>query len=120
MPITTIWPDVLPVEPDPVEPVPVELEPVPASPVPAFPLPEPVPVTCWPTVRLTEATVPAMVEVSEASFRLVCAVESEDSADVTEASSESIWLVEALAASSLDEAVLGRGQLGLRRVDILR
>ena len=47
------------------------------------------PVTCWPVVRSTEATVPEMVEVREASLRLVCAVDSEDSADVTDASSES-------------------------------
>ena len=39
---------------------------------------------------------PEIVEVSEASFRLVCAVESDDSAEVTEAWSESIWLVDAL------------------------
>ena len=63
--------------------------------------PEPVPVTCWPTVRSTEATVPAMVEVSDASLRFVCAVESDDSADVTDDSSESIWLVDALESSSL-------------------
>ncbi len=43
-----------------------------------------------------------MVEVSEASFRLVCAVETEDSAEVTEAWSLSIWLVEAPDASSLE------------------
>ena len=72
-----------------------------AAPEPVLPLPEPVPVTCWPTVRLTDATVPAMVDVSEASSRLVCAVESDDSAEVTEAWSESIWLVEAPEASSL-------------------
>ena len=45
---------------------------------------------------------PEMVEVSEASLRLVCAVESEDSAEVTDASSVSIWLVAAPSASSLD------------------
>ena len=67
------------------------LEPVPALP----PEPDPVPVTCWPTVRSTEATVPAIVEVSDASFRFVCAVDSDDSAEVTDAWSESIVLVEA-------------------------
>ncbi len=61
----------------------------------------PEPVTCWPLVRFTEATVPAMVEVSEASLRLVWAVESEDSAEVIDASSVSIWLAAAPAASSL-------------------
>ena len=48
-------------------------------------LPEPVPVTCWPTVRFTEATVPEMVEVSDASFRAVWAFDSDDSAEVTAA-----------------------------------
>jgi hypothetical protein len=48
-----------------------------------------VPVTCCPTVRSTEATVPAIVEVSDASLRFVCAVETEDSAEVTDAWSES-------------------------------
>ncbi len=41
-------------------------------------------------MRLTEATVPEIVEVKEASLRLVCAVEKDDSADVTDAWSESI------------------------------
>jgi hypothetical protein len=37
---------------------------------------DPDPVTCWPTVRSTEATVPAMVEVRPASVTSVCAVVS--------------------------------------------
>ena len=45
---------------------------------------------------------PEMVEVSEASLRFVWALESDDSAEVTEASSVSIVLVEALAASSVE------------------
>ena len=61
----------------------------------------PEPVTSWPTVRFTEATVPAIVEVSDASFRFVSAVETEDSAEVTEAWSESSVLWDALAAWSL-------------------
>jgi hypothetical protein len=32
------------------------------------------PVTCWPTVRLTAATVPAMVDVRVASLSEVCAL----------------------------------------------
>ena len=44
---------------------------------------------------------PEIVEVNEASLRLVCAVDSEDSADVTDASSESMVLVAALDDSSL-------------------
>ncbi len=72
------------------------LEPEPPEP------PDPEPVTCSPTVRLTEATVPEIVDVSEASARSVCADERADSADVTDASSESIWVVSAPAASSLD------------------
>ena len=66
------------------------------------PPPVPVPVTASPTVRLTEATVPEMVEVNDASARLVWAVLSEDSAEVTDASSESISVVEPPSASSLD------------------
>ena len=44
---------------------------------------------------------PAMVDVNDASFRFVCAVERDDSADVTDDWSESIWLVDAPFASSL-------------------
>lgn len=90
--MTTISPED---DPDPVEELPVPavddpvaLAPLPADPDPVEPLPDPD--TVWPTVRSTEATVPEMVEVSEASLRFVWAVESDDSADVTEASSESI------------------------------
>ena len=66
-------------------------------------------------VRLTEATVPAIVDVSEASLRLVCAVDREDSADVTDASSESIGLVDALGRLVARQPVLGGGELGLGR-----
>ena len=55
----------------------------------------PLPDTCCPTERSTEATVPAMVEVREASARSVWADVSEDWAEVTEALSERIWLVDA-------------------------
>ena len=71
--------------PEPVAPL-VEL--VPVEPVLApVELEEPVPSTCWPTVRLTAATVPAMVEVSVAS-------ETEVWASVT------VVCVEAMFASS--------------------
>ena len=75
---------------------------LPVPPVPPVPppVPVPVPVTCWPTVRLTEATVPAMVDVSAASLSAVWALESDDSAEVTAAWSESIVVVAALEASS--------------------
>ena len=74
----------------------------PDPPAPDPPPPLPVPVTDWPTVRLTEATVPEMVDVNDASARLVWAVVSDDSAEVTDASSESISVVEPPAASSLE------------------
>ena len=45
---------------------------------------------------------PEMVEVNDASARFVCAVDREDSAEVTEASSESMVLVDALEDSSLE------------------
>jgi hypothetical protein len=80
VPTTTIWPDDDPV---PDEPVPADEAPAAAE---LFPLPdEPVPLTCWPTVRSTDATVPEMVEVRLASLRFVCAVDREDSAEVTAA-----------------------------------
>lgn len=62
----------------------------------------PEPDTCWPTERSTEATVPAIVEVSEASARSVSADVSWDWAEVTEAWSERIWLVEAPLDWSLE------------------
>src|SRR5258708_28472716 len=79
VPTTTIWAldDPVPV------PVPVPVLPVPPLPVP--PLPDPVPLTCWPTFRLTEATVPAMVDVRAPSFRAVWAFDRDDSAEVTAA-----------------------------------
>ena len=49
---------------------------------------------------------PEIVEVNEASLRLVCAVDSEDSADVTEASSESMVLVDGARRLVAVEAVL--------------
>ena len=87
MPTTTIC-AVVPVLP--VLPVPVELEPVlpvPVEPVPVppEPLPEPVPETCWPTLRSTEATVPPMVDVRAASSSDVWALDRDDSAEVTAA-----------------------------------
>ncbi len=90
--------------PEPPVPPPVPEPPLPEPPLPEPPLPEPPvpePVTSWPTVRFTEAIVPAIVEVSDASSRFVCAVETEDSAEVTEAWSESSVLWDALAAWSL-------------------
>ena len=53
--------------------------------------------TCCPTARSTEATVPVMVETRSASARSVCAVVSWVWAEVTEAWSESIWLASASA-----------------------
>ncbi len=75
---------------------------VPEEAAAAAPPPLPPPLTCWPVVRLTDATVPAMVEVSEASVRFVCAVVSEDSAEVTAASSESMVVVDEPEAWSLE------------------
>jgi len=59
---------------------------LPELPVP----PDAVPETCWPTVRLMDATVPAMVEVRVASLREFCAEVSAASAAVTSASSAAI------------------------------
>src|SRR3984957_9285079 len=99
VPMTTIWPVD---EPEPVLLDAALLAALDAALLfPAPPEPDPVPATCWPVVRSTEATVPEMVEVKDAPFRLVCAVDKEDSADVPDASSESIELVEAPDASSL-------------------
>ena len=58
--------------------------------------PEPEPETTWPTVRLTAATVPVMVDLRVASVRLVCAVVTCVLAEVTDAWSESSWLVVAV------------------------
>ncbi len=60
------------------------------------------PVTCWPTVRLTEATVPAIVEVSVASANAFWALVTCVSATSTLASSEAIWAAEAPSAWSED------------------
>jgi hypothetical protein len=86
--------------PSPPADAPVALEPVPLEPVEADPEPELLLLldTCWPTLRSTEATVPAMVDVNEALVRLVWAVVSWDCAEVTDAWSDVIWLDEALAA----------------------
>src|SRR5664280_166565 len=83
------------------EPVPVE----PVDPEPLVP-DEPAPdaaeevdaVTCWPTVRLTEATFPAMVDTSAASSNDVCAVVTCVCAEAMLALSRVIWLAEALLA----------------------
>src|ERR1700722_4756304 len=101
--MTTIWPV------DEPEPVLLEAALVAALPVLEAALllppplePDPVPLTCWPVVRSTDATAPEIVEVKDPSLRLVCAVDKDDSADVTDASSESIELVDAPDASSLE------------------
>ena len=83
--------------------------------------PVPVPVTCWPTVRLTEATVPAMVErqrgVVEGGLRL----ESEDSAEVTDAWSESIWVCAGARGLVARRGGLGRiASWACAAVDVLR
>src|ERR1700722_4116049 len=80
VPMTTIWPV------DEPEPVLLDAALLAALDAPLLappPPPEfdPVPVTCSPVVRLTDATVPAIVEVKDASLRLVWAVDNEDSAD---------------------------------------
>ena len=51
--------------------------------------------TCWPTVRLTEATVPAMVDVSVASDSEVWALVTWVCAEAMSASSEAICADEA-------------------------
>ena len=106
--MTTIWPVE---EPEPLlleAALLAALEAALLLPVPPPPEPDPVPVTCCPVVRSTEATVPEMVEVKDASLRLVCAVDNEDSAEVTEASSESIELVDAPGGFVTGESVLVR------------
>ena len=102
--MTTIWP----LDPDPVELLLLALlalaalAALPVLPVPPPPPPLlPVPVTCWPTERSTDATVPEMVDVKDASFSAVCALVSDDSAEVTEAWSESTCVALAPDASSL-------------------
>ena len=60
-----------------------------------------VPVTCWPTVRSTEATVPAIVDVNVASAALACAVVTWDWAEAMLALSRAICVADALAASSV-------------------
>ncbi len=117
--MTTIWPELEPEPPRARAAGPAAARAAPAVAAADRRRPSRCPVTCWPIVRSTEATVPAIVEVSEASLRLVCAVESEDSAEVTDASSVSIVLVEALDASSLASLSSADGELGLGRVDVL-
>jgi hypothetical protein len=93
-----------PAKPLPEVPVDPPLAPLLEPPVEAEPEPEVVLLldTCWPTLRLTEATVPAMVDVSEALARLVWAEVTWDCAEVTDAWSEVIWLDKALFDWSLD------------------
>src|SRR6476469_2821827 len=63
-----------PPEDEPLDPLLVRPEPVP---VPLMLLPEvPVPLNCWPTVRLTTATVPSMGAVSDAPVSPACALAS--------------------------------------------
>jgi len=105
--ITTIWADEVPDEPPVVLDAPPVVLDAPPRALDADAAEElfeadPEPVTCWPVVRFTDATVPAMVEVSEASARLVWADVSWDWAEVTDALSERIWLVDAPLDSSLD------------------
>ena len=71
--MTTIWPVDEP-EPLPLDAAPLAaLEPLPPLPPPPSRIPSRSPV--GPSVRSTEATVPAIVEVKDASLRLVCAVD---------------------------------------------
>jgi hypothetical protein len=60
------------------------------------------PLTCWPTARSTEATVPAMVEVRVASANDVWALVTCVSAEATLASSEAIWAADAPSAWSVE------------------
>src|ERR1019366_7888320 len=83
-------------EPLPVEPVDPELL------VPDEPAPDAAEVgdavTCWPTVRFIEATVPAMVDSRVAPSNDVCAVVTCVCAEAILASSRAIWLAVALSA----------------------
>ena len=103
----------------PVLPRPLPLELLAA--LPLFPLEpaDPLPETCWPTVRLTEATVPAIVEVRLASARFCLAVVSCDCAEVTAAWSESIWLVDAALDSIAGQPGLIRRQCLAGRVHLV-
>jgi hypothetical protein len=89
----------LPLEDDPEPPLePVELDP--EEPVDELD-DEPDPVTCWPTVRLTDATVPAMVDTSVASESEVWALLTWVWAEAMLASSEAIWAADALLVWSV-------------------
>jgi hypothetical protein len=84
-----------PVEPDDPLPELVDAE------VPAAPEDEDDPVTCCPTVRLIDATVPAMVEVNVAWLRAVCALVTLFCATRMPAWSEAIWADDAPSSSSV-------------------
>jgi hypothetical protein len=60
------------------------------------------PVTCWPTVKSTDATVPVMAEVKVASESEVCALVTCVSADAIVALSEAICADDAPSSSSVD------------------
>jgi hypothetical protein len=60
------------------------------------------PDTCWPTVRLTAATVPSMVDVNVASAKEVWALATWVWAESTLAWSDAIWADEAPSAWSED------------------
>jgi hypothetical protein len=80
-------PPLAPPEAPPLDPPfePLELEPLePDADEPDDPL-LPELETCWPTLRSTEATVPAMVAVNEALARSVWSEASWDWADMTDA-----------------------------------
>ena len=83
---------------------PKPLVPVPEPPVvPADELDDPVepdPLTCWPTVRFTLATVPSMVDVRVASARSVWALVSWACDESTAAWSAASWAAEAPSAWS--------------------
>ena len=73
------------------------------------------PLTCWPTVRLTDATVPSMVEVRVASASAVWALVTWVWVEAMLASSEAIWAAEApsLLVGGQVGLVVGQGGLGL-------
>ena len=92
-----------PTDAPPNEPPPL----VPLDPVPPVDDPEPELadddelVTCWPTVRLTEATVPEMVDTKVPLVALVWAVVTWVCAEAMLALSRAIWVDDALAVSSV-------------------
>ncbi len=117
--MTTIWSlDELvpvPVEPVPAPPVPPAppappVPPVPPDP-PLLPVEPPLPDTCCPTVRLTEATVPVIGEVRVASASALCALVTWFWAAVTAAWSAATWVLDAPLPESVDSRAWSEDRL---------